>query len=805
MTSIAHDLRYAVRGLLKGRGFAAVAILTLAIALGANTAIYSIFSAILLRPLPFAEPEQLVSVKGAGAQHPDLAFSLPSYTDVSTQAKSFEQMAGYRPSDNFLYGGSEPERISGARVTANLFPLLRAKAHLGRTFTEREDMSGQASLIVISYELWQRRFAGDPGIIGKQIRLGTDPDTVVGVMPRGFRFPIESTEPTDFLIPLRQEPLSEARGAGWIQAVARLRDGVSIEQANAELKTIAARMAVQFPSNYTGVVFSATPLHDMIVSGVRPALLVLLAAVGVVLLIGCANVANLLLARAAARHREISIRAAIGATRARIVSQLLVESVLLSLVAGALGLLLAAWGVDALVALAPPETPRLDAVALDGHVLLFALLLSVGTGILFGLAPALSASKTNLVEALKEGGRGSTEGHRRNRIRNALVVAEIALSVILLVGAGLLLRSFVRLSGIDPGYDYRNAMSVEVSIRPAVFPTPEARVQYYRRALDELRSIPGVTAVGGATHLPLSDATSLSFSIVGRPPSPPGQGPNGMIVWVSPSYFETMGMPVLRGRSFTDRDTGNAPNGIIVSESLARQNFPNEDPIGKQLDLGIPPEDAGGIRTIVGVVRDIRFASLTEAPSPTMYVPILQGPMPWFQFVVRAPNAADLGPSMRAALRRVDREQPILAVRTLEEMRAASLGSRRFMLVLVGLLATLALILAAVGIYSIMSYTVTQRTSEIGIRMALGAEARDVFRLVMGQSIRFVVLGALIGIAVALAATRTMQSLLYGIAPTDPWTFSAIVAIIAGTALVASWIPASRAARVDPLVAIRYD
>jgi putative ABC transport system permease protein len=802
---VTNDLKYAVRGLLKARAFAAVAILTLAIALGANTAIYSVVSAILLRPLPFADPQEIISVRGSHSLHPELAFSLPSYKDVREQAKSFEHFAGYRATDAFLYGGSEPERLSGALVTANLFPLLRVQPHLGRTFTEREDAEGQPSQILISHDLWQRRFGGDRRIIGRPIRLGAEPDVVIGVMPRGFKFPVESTESTDFWAPLQQQALGRTRGAGWITAIARLRDGASVEQANAELKTILARMTAQFPANYTGVTFTARPLHSILVAGVRPALLVLVAAVGVVLLIGCANVANLLLARAAVRHREISIRAAVGATRMRIVGQLLVESVLLSMLAGAVGLLLAAWGVDALVALAPPDIPRLEAVTLDSGVLVFALVLSVATGIVFGLAPALSASKTNLVEALKEGSRGSTEGRRRNRIRNALVIAEIALSVILLAGAGLLLRSFVRLSGIDPGYDYRNAMTAEVTIRQAAFPTAESVVQYYRRAFDELRRIPGVTMVGGATHLPLSDETTLSYNIPGRPPFAPGKHPSASMIWVSPNYFETMRMPILRGRSITDQDVLNKPPAIVVSESLVQQHFAGEDPIGRQLELDIPLEDGGGIRTIVGVVRDVRFTSLAEAPRPAFYVPVLQAPTGWFQFVVRAPNAAALGTSVRTALRRVDHEQPILAVRTLEEMRSASLGNRRFMLVLVAMLASLALILAAVGIYSIMSYTVAQRTSEIGIRMSLGAEPRDIFRLILGHSVRLVAIGLGLGIAIALATTRIMTTLLYGVTPTDPLTFVSICAMIGAVAVVASYLPATRATRVDPLVAIRYD
>jgi putative ABC transport system permease protein len=592
------------------------------------------------------------------------------------------------------------------------------------------------------------------------------------------------------------------RGAIWIDVIGRMRNSVSVEQARAELKTIAKRLEKQYPESNTGLTFNTDRLHDVIVRDVRPALIVLLCAVGVVLLIGCANVANLLLARAAVRHKEISIRAALGATRGRIISQLLVESVLLSILAGATGLLLATWSVDLLVAMAPPEIPRVDTIAINGTVLLFTLALSILTGIVFGVAPALSASKTNLVEALKEGSRGSTEGRRRNRVRNVLVVSEIALSVILLVGAGLLLRSFLRLSGVDPGYEYRNAITIEVAIRSAAFPEDAGVIQYQKRALAELAALPGVTAVGAASALPLGNQENIfSFQIDGRPPFPLGQWPTAIFSTVTPGFFKAMGIPLLRGRAITEEDVPNGTRAMVVSESFVKKFFPNENPIGRTVTVG----DGDTQRTIVGVVGDTRFTSLLETPRPAFYVANTQSVSRRLSFVVRAPNAATLGPSLRAALRRIDREQPIIAIQTLEQMRSASLASRRFMLVLTSMLAGLALVLAAVGIYSIMSYMVTQRTSEIGIRMSLGAESGDIFRLVVGQALKMVIFGLLGGIAVAIAATRVMTSLLYGVTPTDPVTFASICALIGIIALVASYIPAHRATRVNPLVAIRYD
>lgn len=805
MTTLLQDLRYAVRSLAKARTFAAVAILTLAFALGANTAIFSVVSAILLQPLPFQQPRELTYLSAKYATFTTNAFSWPNFYDIRSQSKTIDGAVAYSSSQSFLYeSGAEPERFSGALVTHDLWPVLGVKPLLGRGISAKEDRFGQAPVAVISERMWRRRFGGDPRIIGTQIRLGAEPKTLVGVMPAGFKFPLGATQPTDFWLSLGQENESNTdnRGAIWMSVMTRLKDGVTLEQFNAELATIASRLEAQYPEENAKLTFFARPLHDVLVSDVRDALLVLMCAVGVVLLIGCANVANLLLARAAVRHKEISIRSAIGASRGRIIFQLLVESVLLSVIAGAVGLLLATWGVDLLVALAPADIPRLDAIGINRTVLLFTLALSVLTGIIFGLAPALSASKTNLVEALKEGSRGSTEGRRRNRARSVLVVAEIALSVFLLVGAGLLLRSFVRLSGVDPGYNSKDAIALDVSARSAVFPEDEHLVQYEKRVREQLRALPGVTAVGMANHLPLGNAENVySFNIVGRPPWPQGQEPNAGYVAVGPGYFQAMGIPILRGRAVTEQDVRGGQRVVVVSESFVRQYLGKEDPLGKQIEI----TDGDGVRTVVGVAGDIRFTSLLDPPRPFFFAAYAQSPTRRLQFVVRAPNAAALAPSLRAAVRQIDREQPILGIRTLEEMRSESLAARRFMLLLTAALAALALVLSAVGIYSIMSYTVTQRTSEIGIRMSLGAEARDIFRLIVGQAVKLVGIGIAVGVLVALGATRIMTTLLYGITATDPVTFVSICFIIGAIALIASYVPANRATKVDPLVAIRYD
>ena len=803
MINLAQDLRYAIRTLIKARGFAAVAILTLAFALGANTAIFSVVSAILLQPLPFKEPQELMTLVAKSPQLTREWHSWLNFNDIRTQSKTIDRMAAYVPTESFLYQeGADPEKFAGSLATADLWPLTGAQPILGRGISPQEDVPGHAPVVVISESMWERRFGRTPHIIGRQIRLGAQPKTVVGVMPRDFKFPVDVPS-TDFWTSLGQVVSPDSgRGSEWMRVVVRLKDGVSVEQANAEVKIIAQRLASQFPGSNTALTFFMLPLHASLVQSVRPALLVLMAAVGVVLLIGCANVANLLLARAAARHREVSIRSAVGATRGRIVSQLLVESVLLSLVAGAVGLLLARWGVDLLIALAPSEIPRLDAVGIDTPVLLFTLALSLLTGIVFGLAPALSASKTNLVAALKEGSRGSTEGRARNRIRHTLIVTEIALSVFLLVGAGLLLRSFLRLSSVEAGYDHTNALAVDLVIRSAVFPEPADVIQYTKRAREELSAIPGVTSVAAASDLPFTgNVSSSTFEIIGAPPFPPGNSPGASLVVVTPRYFGTMGIPILRGRAISDDDGPNSPAVMVVSESFVRQHMANQNPLGKKIDLG----EGSGPRTIVGVAGDVRFASLLEPPKSTFYYAHAQWPRSRLQWIIRAPNAATLGPSVRAALRRLDREQPIFAIRTLEEMRAESLATQRFMLVLTGALAALALILAIVGIYTIMTYTVTQRTVEIGIRMALGADENAIFGLIVGQAVKLVVIGLIAGVLFSLAGTRIMTSLLYGITATDPATFIAICALIGVVALLASWLPARRAARVDPLVAIHYN
>jgi len=809
MQTLLQDLRYGLRTLGRERAFTAVAVLTLAVALGANSAIFTLVNAILLRPLPYAHPERIVKISNKDLKTGNVVdqHAYVNIHDLAKQAGSLDALTVFTMSGTFLMEGTDPELLFGTDIEAAGLPLLGVKPAAGRFFTAAEDRKGAPKVLLISYELWQRRFGGDPAVVGRTIRLTTkqEPWTVVGVMPQGFRFPA-NTAKVDYYSPVNPYLSDEERTARdlvFLDAVGRLRPGATIDKLRSESEVVAQRLEKAYPDSNTGARFVVTGIHDATVSKIRPALLVLFAAVGVVLLIGCANVANLLLARASGRHKEISIRSAVGATRGRIVRQLLAESVLLSIVAGALGLLLASWGIDALVAMAPPEIPRLDNVALDGRVVLFTVTLSVLTGIIFGLAPALSASKTNLTESLKEGSRGSTEGRRRNQTRNLLVAGAIALSLVLLVGAGLLLRSFIRLSGIDPGFDYNNVAVVQLSAR-AAYDDPEKVSALLTRVRKQLEGVPGVESVGATNILPLSGGQLVySFEIVGRPPFPRGQGPSMTTVSITPNYFRTMHIPLMRGRDIAETDTAKSPGVVVVNEKFVRQYFPNEDPIGRRLEIGNGDEVEQN--EIVGVVGDVKYLELTEDALPMFYLASAQAGGRGLAFVARSSRAATLAPALRAAVRRLDPGQPITKTNTLAAMRGDTLAERKFSLALITALSAIALLLAGVGIYSIMSYSVTQRTSEIGIRMALGAEGRDIFRLIVGQAVRLVALGLAAGIAVAFAATRIMSTLLYGVTPTDPATFASICVVIAVIALAASYIPASRATRVDPLVAIRYD
>ncbi len=806
---LCQDLRYGGRMLRKNPGFTLVAVVTLALGIGANTAIFSVVNAVLLKPLPYASPERLVTLWGTAANTGagNIPFSYLNFTDYKNQAQTLEHVAACDTTEAVLASAdAEPETLSGARVSSDLFPLLGVAPMLGRAFSAEEDRPGGAAVVVISHGLWQRRFSSDPQVVGRQVMLGERSTKVIGVMPRGFTFPVEE-ETSDYWVPLAGDPnrteLLSNRHGKFLTIVARLKQGVRFEQAEAEALVIARRLEAQYPDANTGWRARLVPLQEDIVGGVRPALLILLGAVALVLLIACANVANLLLARAGARAKEVAIRTALGASRARIMRQLLTESLLLSLAGGGLGLLLAEWLVDVIVAAGPASLPRLADVNLDASVLGFTLLVSILTGLVFGLAPALRASKTDLSEPLKEGGRSSTEGARRNPLRGLLVVSEVALSLMLLIGAGLLIKSFVRLLQTDPGYQTERVLTASLSLSKTKYPEPEQQAAVYQQVLGRVAALPGVEAAGAASLLPLGGRDSYNvFQVEGRTPFAAGQEPTVRYQVVSPDYFRAMGIQLRRGRFFTEGDTKGAPQVLIVNEAFARRHFSGEDPVAQRLVIGDDPP-----REIVGVVGSVRHRGLDEEPQPEFYVSYLQAPRSRLSLVVRAAanDPAELAASVRGAIREVEKDQLVGEVRTMDTLVSHSVAPRRFQMLLLGSFALVALLLAGVGIYGVMAYAVAQRRHEIGVRLALGAQRGDVIRLVVRQGMTPALVGAGVGLIGAFAGTRVIESLLYGVSAGDPIVFVGVSALLLLTALLACYLPARRATGIDPAIALRHE
>jgi putative ABC transport system permease protein len=812
MGTLLQDLRYGVRMLLKNPGFTLVAVLALALGIGANSAIFSVVNAVLLRPLPFEQPDRIVTAWGrtldAGERRSNVSY--PDFADWRDQTQTLEQLAAYNTAGTLLRGTGEPEAINGTIASADLLPLLKVNPLLGRNFTREEDRADAAPVILIGYDLWQRRFGADPNIIGQQIRLSNNSATVLGVLPKGFRFPLYTSR-TEYLQPLAPN-IGESvkkRSSYFLSVVGRLKQGVTPAQAEIEMRAIGQRIEQQYPDEGFRLGANIVSLHEDIVGNVRSSLLVLLGAVGFVLLIACANVANLLLARAASRHKEIAIRRALGAGRIRVLRQLLTESLLLSLVGGTLGMLLAMWGVDLLVAASPLDIPRLKEIGLDARVLSFTLAISALTGIVFGLAPALQASKIDLNDALKEGGRGSTEGIGRNRVRSLLVVTEIALSLVLLVGAGLMIKSFMRLREVDPGFNTKNVLTTGLSPSRVKYTEVEQQRNFLGEVLRRLESVPGVEAAGLVSPLPLSgNASSKTFTREGQPVVA-GNLSSSSFREISPNYFRAMGIPLMKGRVFSERDTQAAPLAVIVNETFVRRFFPGEDPIGKRILIGAdatenpnpPPSE------IIGVVGDVHHLGLDVEAGPEYYVSYQQDTLRRLNLVVRtrSDDVSGMTTAIRSAIKQVDQEQYIPAIETMDQLLAESVARRRFNMLLLGIFASLALVLAAVGIYGVMSYSVTQRTHEIGIRIALGAQTRDVIRMVVSQGMTLALIGVGIGLLAAFVVTRIMTSLLFGVSPTDAMTFGAVAVGLSVIALVACLIPARRATRVDPMVALRYE
>jgi len=814
MRNLWQDLRYGARMLLKKPGFTLIAVITLALGIGANTAIFSVVNAVLLRPLPYAEPERLVALWESNTQRPESrnSISYPNFFDWRSQSKSFERMASYYTNDMALTGVAAPVNLRSAVVSPDLFATLGVRPQLGRWFVGEEEKPGIRAAIV-NHGLWQRQFGGDPNIVGRAVTLNGKQFNVVGVMPAGFQYPIEA-EPVEVWVTSSidgeksdpKEPAqNEQRGAHFLQAVGRLKPGVTLEQARAEMNVIGANLEKQYPDSNTRHGVKLIPYHNDLVHDYSEALWLILGAVGCVLLIACANVANLLLARATARYKEIAVRAALGANRRRVIRQLLTESLLLGLGGGLLGLLLAWWGTAALIRLIPEDVPRLAEINIDGWVFGFTLLISVMTGVVFGLAPALQASKVELTEAMKEGSRGAGGG--RGRLRGALVVAEIAIALVVLIGAGLLLQTFRRLQQVDLGFDTHNILTATVELPDARYPKPELATAFYRTLLDRVKAMPGVEGVSAVVPQPLSgDMMMISFDIEGRN-IPKGERPVSHFRSISLDYFSVMKIPLLAGRAFTERDDPHSPGVVIVNETFAKRHFPNENPIGKHVKPGIALEGEPVWREIVGVVKDVKHRqSLGRDYEPEYYLPHAQMPINSMNLVVRATNdPRSLARSLQQEVQSLDREIPVFRIRTLEQYLGVAVAQPKFNALLLGLFAGLALLLTAIGLYGVMAYSVIQRSQEIGIRIALGAQTGDVLKMVLRQGLKLTALGLLIGLAAAYALTRYMQSLLFGVKPADPLTFAAIALLLVAVALLACWVPARRATKVDPLEALRTE
>ena len=795
------DIRYAIRSLMRKPGFVAIAIITLGLGIGANTAMFTVVNAVLLRPLSFPEPEQLVQLDGVNPRHgiTDSNMSIPDILDWQKQSQSFESIAGYVVGGVLVVSGDETERVRAAGVSDDFFRMLRTNAMLGRVIQPEDFPEGREPVAVVSHALWQRRFGSDPNIIGTKVIMSNESTTIVGVMPPGFDYPAQS----EAWAPFALDPKDQARDNRFVNVTARLKPGVTIDHAQAEMNVISQRLAQNYTETNTDWGVKLRNLRDSLVGRLRSSLLILLGAVAFVLLIACANVANLLLARAAFRQKEIAVRTALGASRLRIVRQLLTESLLLSSVSGIIGLLLSIWLTRLLIAISPPNSPRFDEIGFDANVFLFTLAVTILTAFLFGLVPALQLSRPAMNETLKEGGRQGS--FARNRTGSLLMVTEIALSFVLLVGAGLLIKSFVRLSEVNPGFTPENVLTMRMTLPSGKYKQGEPRAQIYSQIVESVKSVPGVQSAGVTLSLPLGgDTYMVGRSVIreGRPETP-GEATNAMFAAVTPDYFRTLQIPLKTGRTFTENDNFQSPKVIIINETMARQLWPGESPIGRKIKVW---RDEDFPREIVGVVGDVKPSLDEEAPTQ-MYVPYAQdGTWGSLTLAVRTtgePTA--LAGSVRNAVRSVEKGVPLYNLQTMDDVVATSAAPRRTPMLLFTAFAGVALLLAMLGIYGITTYYVTQRTHEIGIRMALGAQLRDVLRLVLSRGMLLAIVGVGVGLVGAFLLTRYLTTLLFGVQPVDPLTFAAVSVVLIAVALIACYIPARRATKVDPVIALRYE
>lgn len=811
METLLQDLRFGIRTLTKSPGFAIVALLTLALGIGANSAIFSVINAILLRPLAYQNPDQLVLINH-NYQKINLKASVSAfgYTHYRDNAKSFESISAITGWAANLTGEGEPERLTGQTVTANFFDLLGVKAVMGRTFAVGEDSEGKNRVVVLSHGFWQRRFASDKSILNKTLSLNGENYTVVGVMPPSFQYGREIGMIVDLWAPIvftPQQLSPDSLTNEFLSVVGRLRVGVTQEQAQAEMRNIASNLRQQYMqgSDATNWDLLLTSFRQFVVGDISTMLWIVMLVVGFVLLIACANVANLLLARAAARQKEIAVRTALGAGRWRIIRQLLTESVLLSVVGGALGLLIGYWGVKALVSLNEDRIPRASEISLDWRVMLFTFGVSIVTGVLFGIVPALQTTRADLHETLKEGGRSGSAATKQ-WIRSSLVVVEIALALAVLVGAGLLVKSFLHVQQVNPGFNPQGLLTMQLSLPATKYSEAPQRANFYKQVISDVRSLPGVQSVGAISVLPLSGGgSSGSFRIEGRD-IPQGQSmPHGARWAATPDYFKTMGIPLIRGRYFEERDTAESLPVAVIDQSLAQKYWPNEDPVGKRISFEGTP-DKRIWREIVGIVGHVKHTDLEGESRAQYYMPHQQRPQAGMALVIRTPNDPNaLSGSVRGVIKTADGDLPVFRVRTMDQFVADSMTQRKFALLLICVFACLALLLSAIGLYGVMAYSVTQRTHELGLRMALGAQASDVLKLVVKQGMLLAVVGLGLGVVGAIFLSRLMKTMLFNVSATDPLVFVGIALTLAAVALLACFVPARRATKVDPMVALRYE
>jgi putative ABC transport system permease protein len=811
METVWQDMRYGARMLARSRGFTAVAVLTLALGIGANSAIFSFVNAILLRPLPYPGADRLVFLTEWSQQVPNMSFSVANFNDVRDQSRVFDALVASRNQNYILTGTAEPERLGGRQATAGLFRTMGLVPIVGRVFTAEEDRPGAERVVLLGEGFWTRRFGRDPSVVGRPLLLNNEPYTVIGVLPGTMHTSWRQTDVWTSLGRLEDE-IGGAKNRGnhpGIYVMGRLRPGVTVEQARADVVALAKRLAEQYPESNARQSMTLVPALEAVVGDLRSALLILVGAVGFVLLIVCANVANLLLARAVTRQKEIALRMALGAGRARIVRQLLTESVLLSLAGGLLGLLLAYAGMRALVGILPANTPRLEGVSLDRMVLGFTLLVSMASGLIFGLIPALQTAQPDTSEMLKEGGRGSSGGRARHRARAVLVVSEVSLALVLLIGAGLMMKSFFRLLDADPGFSSDRVLVMTVSLPEARYDQPAKSRAFFEQLLERLDGTPGIEARGLTT--PLLGGWQTGFRVEGQPEPPPGQGPSTDIDRVGGDFFRVMGIRLIRGRYFTEQDREGQPLVCIVDETMARTYWPGEDPIGKRLRLGGghgQPEKPW--LTVVGVVAHVKNYGVDQESRVETYVPALQDPIGFAVVVVKtSAETAGVTGAVRAAVQAVDKEVPVFSVRPLSEIVADSRAPKRLSAQLLAGFAVLALLLAAIGIYGVMSYSVTQQTREIGIRVALGAQRRDILKMVVGQGMALAAIGVALGLALALSLAfglaEVLSTVLFRVSRTDPPTYALVPVVLTLVALAACYVPARRALRIEPMHALRYE